>query len=133
MLQLQKNIQPFKIYVVNSSDGIKKMDLATKCRYNAPLVFIVCGDKDKACKKNKGTTLEMDSSIIATHMMLEATNVWLNIWIEYFDENILRDLYDIPSNLEPFCLIHVWYKSKLCPLTPFHKVRKKINDLVEYR
>ena len=47
-----KNIQPIKIYVVESEEGIKKIDKCTPCRYKAPTVLIVCGDKDKAFNKN---------------------------------------------------------------------------------
>lgn len=129
-----KNIQPFKIYVINSEEGIKKLDKATRCRYNAPTVLLICGDKEKAYQKGTFSTYEMDSSIVATHMMLEATNLGIdNIWIEWFDENILKIEFNIPNNLVPVCLLPLGYKSKLCPPSPLHHIRKKIKDLVEYK
>ena len=95
-----KNIQPFKIYVIQSDEGIMKLDKATRCRYGAPTVLLVCGDKEKAYTKEDYSTYEMDASIVTTHMMLEATNVGIdNIWIELFDENVLREEFEIPNNL----------------------------------
>ena len=129
-----KNSQPFKIYVVESEDGIKKIDKATKCRYGAPVVLIICGDKGKAYNKETFSTYVMDASIVTTHMMLEATNIGVdNIWIELFDAKVLQGEFDIPENLEPVILLPLGYKSKLCPPSPMHKMRKKLTDLVEYK
>ena len=69
----------------------------------------------------------MDSSIVATHMMLEATNVGVdNIWIELFDENILRKEFNIPSEYIPVCLLPLGYKADDCPVNPMHEKRKNI-------
>ena len=129
-----KNVQPFKIYVIQSEEGLTKLDKATRCRYGAPTVLLVCGDKEKAYTKEDYSTYEMDSSIVTTHMMLEATNVGIdNIWIELFDENVLRDEFEIPNNLIPVCLLPIGYKDNSCPPSPFHEVRKEIKDIVEYK
>ena len=128
------NLQPFKIYVVKSEEGIKKMDLATSCRYGAPVVLLVCADKDKAYKKGDYSTYEMDASIVTTHMMLEATNLGVdNIWVEAFDEKILREEFDIPSEYMPYLLMQLGYKSEDCPINPLHNKRKSIEELVEYK
>ena len=129
-----KNIQPFKIYIIQSEEGIKKLDKATKCRYGAPVVLLVCGDKDKSYVKDGSPIYQMDASIVVTHMMLEATNIGVdNIWIELFDGDIIKDEFDIPDSLVPVCLLPLGYKSKLCPPSPFHKIRKDITRLVEYK
>ena len=129
-----KNLQPFKIFVIESDDGIKKLDKATRCRYNAPLVLLICGNKEKAYIKGDYSTYEMDSTIVATHMILMATNLGVdNIWIEWFDENIIREEFNLPDNLIPVCLLPLGYKAKLCPPSPLHKIRKNIEDLVEYK
>ena len=129
-----KNLQPIKIYVVQSEEGLKKLDKATPCRYGAPIVLLVCGDKEKSYVKDDVPIYQMDATIVATHMMLEATNLGVdNIWIEMFDNDILRNEFDIPSNLVPVCLLPIGYKSKLCPPSPFHKIRKDIKKMVEYK
>ena len=129
-----KNIQPFKIYVVKSKEGLERIDKSTPCRYKAPVVFIVVGDEEKAFVKDGKSMYVMDGSIVATHMMLEATNIGVdNIWIEYFDSEILIKEFDIPANLKPVCLLPMGYKAKLCPPSPMHKIRKSIDKLVEYK
>lgn len=129
-----KNLQPFKIYVIESDEGLEKLDKATRCRYGAKTVLLVCGDKEKGYKKEEYPIYVMDVSIVTTHMMLEATNLGVdNIWIEMFDGKVISEEFDIPENLIPVCLLPIGYKSKLCPPSPMHKIRKKISDLVEYR
>ena len=129
-----KNNQPIKIYVANSSEGINKIDKASRCRYGAETVLIVCGNKEEAYHKGDYTTAEMDSCIVATHMMLEATNIGVdNIWVESFDENILREEFDIPNAYEPFLLMPLGYKAEDCPMNPLHEKRKPLEELVEYK
>ena len=129
-----KNNQPLKIYVVNSDEGLTKIDSASRCRYGAKTVLIVCGNKEEAYHKGEYSTYEMDSCIVATHMMLEATNIGVdNIWIESFDENILRNEFNIPSEYIPVCLLPLGHKTDDCPINPLHEKRKNIEDIVEYK
>ena len=129
-----KNNQPIKIYVVNSNEGIEKIDMASKCRYGAQTVLIVCGSKEEAYHKENYTTAEMDSCIVATHMMLEATNIGVdNIWIESFDENILREEFQIPNGYTPFLLMPLGYKAEDCPMNPLHDKRKALEEIIEYK
>ncbi len=129
-----KNNQPIKIYVVNSEEGLLKIDNASRCRYGAKTVLIVCGNKEESYHKENYSTYEMDSCIVTTHMMLEATNIGVdNIWIESFDETILRNEFDIPNEYIPVCLLPLGYKTEDCPTNPLHQKRKSINDIVEYR
>ena len=129
-----KNLQPIKIYVVESSEGLDKIDKASPCRYNAPIVLLVCGDKDSAYTKGDYSTYEMDACIVTTHMMLEATNIGVdNIWIESFDENVLRESFNIPSEYIPVCLLPLGYKAMDCPINPLHDRRKNIEEIVEYK
>ena len=129
-----KNNQPFKIYIVNSEDGLMKIDNASRCRYGGKTVLIICGNKTEAYHKGDYSTYEMDCCIVATHMMLEATNIEVdNIWIESFDETILREEFNIPSEYIPVCLLPLGYKAADCPINPLHQKRKNIEDIVEYK
>ena len=129
-----KNNQPIKIYIVNSNEGIEKLDKASRCRYGAQTILIVCGNKDEAYHKGDYTTYEMDSCIVATHMMLEATNLGIdNIWVESFDENILREEFNIPNELTPVLLMPLGYKAEDCPVNPLHNKRKPLEEIIEYQ
>ena len=129
-----KNIQPQKIYVVQSKEGIEKIDRVSPCRYNAPTVLVVCSNKDIAFKKEDYSTYEMDACIVSTHMMLESTNIGLgSIWIEFFDTEKLKQEFNLDRNIEPICLIPIGYVADDYNGNPMHNVRKNIEDIVEYK
>ncbi len=126
-----KNLQPIKIYVVEKE--LAKIDKASPCRYGAPTVLMVCGDIEQAFQKENHNTGEMDSCIVATHMMLEAANLGLgSIWIEMFDEQVLREEFDLPDNLVPICLIPIGYAAEDSEPNPNHFKRKPLEEIVEY-
>ena len=128
-----KNIQPQKIYVIQSKEAITKIDQSTPCRYNAPTVLLVCSDKSKAFSKNNHSTYEIDASIVATHMILEATNIGVdNIWIELFDKNKIKETFKLPKELETICLIPLGYKTDDYSTNPLHNQRKNIKEFVKF-
>ena len=129
-----KNIQPIKIYVINSEEGLEKLDKTTPCRYNSKTVLLVCGDKESAFSKDNHSTYEIDASIAATHMLLEATNLGVdNIWIDLFDKELVKEEFNIPKKLIPVVLIPIGYKDETCPPSPNHEIRKNIEAMVEYK
>ena len=111
-----------------------KIDLATRCRYNAQAVLIICGNKEEAYHKGEYSTYEMDCCIVTTHMMLEATNIGVdNIWVESFDETVLREAFQIPSEYIVVCLLPLGYRAVDCPENPLHDKRKKLEEIVEFK
>ena len=73
-----KNLQEQKIYVVQSPEGLAKVDALTPCRYGAPTVLLVAFDSENVYQYPGGgrdSGIE-DAAIVATHMMLAATPVW---------------------------------------------------------
>lgn len=131
MAPTAKNIQPIKIYVIKDTE---KLDKATRCRYGAKTALLVCGDTDEVYSNDFHNTLDIDCSIVATHMMLEATNIGVdNIWIDMFDRNIIRNEFNIPDNIMPVCLLPIGYRDDSCPTSPNHDRRKELSELVEYK
>ena len=128
-----KNFQPQFIYVVISEEGLEKIDKITPCRYNAQCCLLVCSDKEIAFHKDEYSTYEVDATIVATHMILEATN--LNIdstWIEAFDKNEAKSVFELNANLEPVCIINLGYKTDDCPENQMHNQIKNLNEVVKY-
>lgn len=127
-----KNIQPQKIYVVRGKN-LSKIDEASPCRYGAPVVLVVCADKSLSFEKDGHLTYEVDASIVATHMMLEATNLGVdNIWIEMFDTKKLKEVLKLEDKIEPVCLIPLGYASKDYKGNPHHNMRKPLEETVIY-
>ena len=128
-----KNLQPQKIYVVKSQEGLNKIDQISPCRYNAPVVLLVCSDKNIAWKKEDYSTFEMDATIVATHMILEATNLGLNsVWVEMFDKEKTKELFNLEDNIMPICLIPIGYKEDGVVPSPMHSSKKSLEETVKY-
>jgi len=128
-----KNMQPQFTYVVKSKEGLSSIDKASPCRYNAPVVLLVCSDKEKACKLEEDSTYLMDASIYGTYLLLASTNMGVDtIWVEYFNKDILREEFNLPSNMEPICIIPIGYKAEDCPVSPNYLKRKELKDTVKY-
>ena len=128
-----KNMQAFKIYAVDSVEGLASVDKATRCRYNAPTVLIICGDKS-GYAHGSHSFVDIDTSIVTTHLMLAATNEGVdNIWIGLFEPEILRSEFNIPDNLIPVNVLPLGYKTADYEPSPMHYTRKNIEELVEYK
>ena len=87
-----KNLQEQHIYVVQSEEGLAKIDKVTPCRYGATTVLVVAFDKNNVFtypggKRDSGIE---DASIVATHMILAAHNAGVDsCWINFFDPDVL--------------------------------------------
>lgn len=85
---------------MESSAGLSKINKATRCRFGAQTVLIVLSNKDEANYKDNYSTYEMDSTIVATHMMLKTTNIGIdNIWIKLYDSDILKSITNFSSSI----------------------------------
>ncbi len=99
------------------------------------MALLICADKNEAWKRSydgKSHT-DIDGSIVATHMMLQAAELGLGTtWVGHFDPNTIRNAFSIPTNLEPICLLPLGYPSKDAKPTPNHQKRKDISQTVFY-
>ena len=128
-----KNFQPTKILVVRSSEGLEKIDRCTRCRFNANTVLIVCCDKNIAWKEEGDDSVVMDASIFATHVMLAATNYGVdNIWIKLFDKEKIIEEFNLSDILEPVCLMPLGYRREDYKGSPWHNIRKSLDEIVTY-
>ena len=126
-----KNIQPQMIYVIESMEALNKINECSPCIYGAKTVLLVCANKEIAFHKGDYSSYEMDASIVATHMILEATNLGIDsVWVGMFDSNKIKEAFNI--NLEPICLIPLGYRTDDYVASPMHNNRKGMTDLVEY-
>ena len=128
-----KNLQPQKIYVVKSQEGLEKIDKVTPCRYNAPVCLLICSNKNTAWSNGDYSSYEMDASIVATHMMLEATNLGVdNIWVRMFDREKVSQVFNLKNNIIPICIMPLGHRKDECQTSAMHDKRKELNETVEY-
>lgn len=129
------NMQPVKLYVVQSKEGLDKVGKAANV-YGAPVAIVVCADKSKAWKRpfDGMITTDIDASILTDHMMLEATAQGLgSVWICYFKADVLKKELDLPEHLEPINILALGYSAEPEADKNRHSTqRMPIEDLVIY-
>lgn len=132
------NAQPQRIVVLDAPETLEKVrqfctfgwqkryvELAKECDtqahqsmvfyYGAPVVLLICYDRDACWKhpesgESSGAT---DATIVATHMMLEATAQGLgSAWISYFDRDKARELLGIPVEWEICSMLYLGYPAE---------------------
>lgn len=128
------NNQPQEIIVIQSFKGLETLKKCTKCHYNAPLAFIICYDRGKCWKRdydNKHSG-DIDASIVATHMMLEAADLGIgSAWIMYFIAEAIRVEFELPDNVEPVAILIMGYTD--AEPSKAHFERRSVEEYVTYR
>ena len=75
----------------------------------------------------------MDASIVATHMILEATDLGINsVWVRMFNSREVSKEFDLPNNIVPVCLLMIGYINEGFGPSKLHDNRKDINEIVRY-
>ena len=130
-----KNLQEQHIYVVQSEEGLAKIDKVTPCRYGATTVLVVAFDKNNVFtypggKRNSGIE---DASIVATHMILAAHNAGVDsCWINFFNPEILAKELNLPENEEILMLLDLGFAAEGTKALPNHFSRKELTQTVSY-
>ena len=130
-----KNNQPQKIYVVKSKENVDKLSSICKCIYGAPCVLVVGYDKDRDWKNKQMpgySSGETDSSIVLTHMMLQAWEIGVgSVWVGMFNDEEVRSTLNLPSNIRVTALMPIGYPSENSKPIQMHFDSRKIEDIVE--
>ena len=130
-----KNNQEQHIYVVQSKEGLSKIDALTPCRYGAPTLLIIAFDKTNTFtypgqKYDSGIE---DASIVATHMILAAKSVGVDsCWVNFFDPDKAAELFELPKNEEILTFIALGYAAEQAKPLPNHFNRKPLEQTVTY-
>lgn len=128
-----KNQQPQHIYVLESKEAIETIRGITRCAFNAPVVLLVCGDKEQAWTNpfNDRNSAEMDCSIVTTQMMLQAQELGLGTcWVCWFDTAATKQAFNIPETQEVFALLPLGYPAEESKPSAMHDSRKELEETV---
>ncbi|MDK2964957.1 MULTISPECIES: nitroreductase family protein [Lacrimispora] len=130
------NHQPQRILVVNSDEGIAKMQECTPCHFQAKLLFLVCYDKQAEHHNHYGDQRpygEVDASIALTQMMLEAYNLGLgSVWVGLFNPELLRKNFDIPDHYEILGIMPVGYPDDEVEPSKMHYEKYPVEHTIFY-
>ncbi len=128
------NYQPQRILVVQGED-MEKMKGCSPCIFGAPVVMVVCYDKNESWKSRTGREIgDVDGGIVMTQMMYQAEELGIgSLIVGIYKEPLLRERFAIPENLEIVALLMLGYASDDCePHPEFHASRKPIEETVFY-
>ena len=130
-----KNLQEQRIYVVQTEEGLAKIDKVTPCRYGASTALVVAFNRENVFtypggKRNSGAE---DASIVATHMMLAAEAAGVDsCWVNFFDPEVTAREFGLPENEEVLMILDLGYAAEgTKPLAP-HSQRKELSETVSY-
>ncbi len=130
------NFQPQRIYVLKSEEALSKVRSVTTNAYNAPIVLMVCYDKNISWKGTRFNEPnydvgETDACIVTTHMMLQAQALGLGtLWARGYCTQNLIDAFELPENIVPVCLLDLGYPAEDAKPGPWHTQRKPLEETV---
>lgn len=128
------NYQPQRILVVQGED-MEKMKGCSPCIFGAPVVLVVCYDKNESWKSRTGREIgDVDGTIVLTQMMYQAEELGIgSLIVGMYKEPLLRERFCIPENLEIVALLVMGYAADDCePHPELHPSRKPIEETVFY-
>lgn len=131
-----KNLQPQRIYILQSDSALEKIASLTPCTFNAKTVLIFAYNEDEEWKNQLQEGIHSgveDVSIVATHMMMEATDLGIDsIWVNRFANAEVEKAFNLPANEKVVLLMPLGYKTSDCVPGPNHEITKKIDEVVKY-
>lgn len=130
-----KNLQEQRVYVVQSAEGLAKIDNLTPCRYGAPTVIIMAFDKNNVFtypgqKYDSGIE---DATIVATHMLLAAKSAGVeSCWVNFFDPDKAAEAFQLPENEEILMFLCLGFGAEGSGPLANHSSRKPLEETVTY-
>ena len=130
-----KNLQEQHVYVIQSAEGLAKIDALTPCRYGASTVLVIAFDKNNVFtypggKRDSGVE---DATIVATHMILAAADEGVDsCWINFLDPEKLAEELGLPENEEILMVMDLGYAAEGSGPLPNHENRKALSETVTY-
>lgn len=127
------NNQPFRVLVIQGEEALENLRPCTRCHFDAPTVLLVCSSLTECWKRPYDGKLsgDIDASIVATHMMLEAAALGVgSCWVMHFNPSKLREAFSIPPELEPVALLPMGYPVPDAKPLPLHTQTRPLEELV---
>ena len=130
------NKQPFRVYVIQSPEGLEKIRGLTRCAFNAPVVLLFACNEDEQWKSplEEGfTSGHQDVSIVATHMMLAAWDLGIgSCWVNFFPNTETAKAFGLPENEMAVLLLPIGYPADGARPAPMHSKKRETDELVKY-
>lgn len=127
------NKQPQKIYVLQSAEALKTLQKCKSSHFGETLAFLVCYDSSLCWTRDYDgkASGDIDASIVATHMMLEAWELGIgSTWIMHFIPEAIIHEFDLPDSVVPVCILVMGYPAQEAVPSVQHGMKKDLKDMV---
>jgi nitroreductase len=127
------NRQPVRILVAQNTDDLNKVDDCSPCRFEAPLVLVVCYDKTLCWKSpfNEWSSGQVDAGIVTTYMMLKAEYLGIGtLWVVKFDPYKTAELFKLTEPLVPVTMLMLGYPTADAAPSESHIKRVPIETML---
>jgi nitroreductase len=124
------NRQPYSLIVVKDEETRQRLKDAYSQEwfFTAPVIVCACALPDDAWKRNDGKGyVDVDVAIAMDHLILAASAEGLGTcWIAAFKPEVVREVLNIPDNMEPLVLTPLGYPETI----PEPTFRKPLEEMV---
>ena len=127
------NRQPHRVKIVETADGLEKIDVCTSSRRGAPLVLLVCDDRNAHWVRpfDGANSGDVDASIVTTYMMLQAQELGVgSLWVMHFNPEATIEQFGLAENLFPVAMLMLGYPSDDSAPTERHFERQTIEEML---
>ena len=128
-----KNLQPYKIWVVNSEAAFDKLKEALHTPFGAKTVLIIGGNKQEAFTRADGFNFAViDATIVATHILLAIEDVGLETtWVGgTYDDAKLKEIFPEMKDYDIVALFPIGYAAEDAKPSPRHEERRPKSETV---
>ena len=130
-----RNSQSQRILVLTDIKEREKLSGCTQYGWGAPLVMIICYDKNESWKRSADGADGglIDAAIVTTHMMMEVAELGLGAtWVGAFDPMEARRIYSIPAHFEVVAILPIGYPSEEARPSRLHNDRVSVDKIAYY-
>lgn len=127
------NRQPQRILIINDKEGRQRLHKVIPGKFDAPVAFLVCYDRTECWVRpiDGKSSGDIDASIVATHMMMEMTDLGLgSIWVMSWDPEKMRKEFSLSEDLVPVALLVGGYKADNATPRKGHLESKKEEEII---
>lgn len=128
------NTQPFRIWIMESRQAKEAIRKATSYTFGAEHFLLLGTRREDSWTRpfDQHNFAEVDAAIVATHMMLEISDLGLaTTWVGYFDASALQKCYPQMGGYELIALFPFGYAAEDAVPSPSHSKRKTADALTE--
>lgn len=128
-----KNVQPFRLWIIEGSDALEKVRSTTPCHFDANVIIAV-GSKEEGAfvrPSDNENFADVDASIVGTHIMLQVHALGLGTtWVGFFDAPKLKELFPDMADFNMVALFPIGYPADDAAPSDRHEKRKPAAELV---